>query len=174
MADQLSHLQKQITEKRDLDAPPLHLWHPELSGDIDIRIDAEGVWYHEGDRIERAAIVNVFSKILRRESDDDYYLVTPVEKWRISVELHPLMVVDVNSEGVGEEQMLNALLNTGKSQLIDAGHVLTQEPRREMAAVLALDHGLTALFTRAAWYRLVEMADEDGELWSSGTAFKLS
>jgi len=33
--------------------PPVHLWQPERKGEIDIQIDSNGFWYHEGDRIVR-------------------------------------------------------------------------------------------------------------------------
>ena len=41
------------------------------------------------------SLVRLFASILRREEDGQYYLVTPVEKWRIEVESHPLMVTDI-------------------------------------------------------------------------------
>jgi hypothetical protein len=173
MVSELDQLEQQISGKRNLDSPPLHLWHPDLSGDIDIRINAEGDWYHEGSKIQRTSIVDLFSRILRREADGDYYLVTPGEKWRIQVELHPLMVVDVNCQGTGTSQTLEVVLNNGKRLKIGVDHPLSQEPQREMVAVVALDHGLSALFTRAAWYRLVEMADDQGKVWSDGQAYIL-
>jgi len=41
MADALEELEKQV-KRRNFDSPPLHLWHPALSGDIPIRIAADG------------------------------------------------------------------------------------------------------------------------------------
>ena len=75
--------------------PPLEKWQPALSGDIDIRIDSRGDWYHEGTQIQRQPLVNLFASILRREADGDYYLLTPVEKWRIRVDDAPLIAVDM-------------------------------------------------------------------------------
>ena len=83
MGTELENIEKQLTGGRNYDAPPLHLWHPELSGDIDIHITSDGSWYHEGAKITREAIVRLFASILRREEDGEYYLVTPGEKWRI-------------------------------------------------------------------------------------------
>ncbi|MEH6609996.1 MAG: DUF1285 domain-containing protein [Halioglobus sp.] len=173
MEIELDHLEEQIPGKRNLDSPPLHLWDPELSGDIDIVINADGEWIHQGGKIERTSIVTLFSKILRRESDGDYYLVTPGEKWRVQVELHPLIVVDIDRHGTGKLQTLEATLNNGKRLEIDAAHPLSQEPRRDMVAVVTLEHGLSALFSRAAWYRLVEMIDDQGNLWSAGECYSL-
>ena len=42
-------------------------------------------------------------------------------------------------------------------------HPLSLEPTLGDVPVLQLDHGLSALFSRAAWYRLADMAqDLDG------------
>ncbi|MFT6285488.1 MAG: hypothetical protein ACJA09_000223 [Alcanivorax sp.] len=173
MEIELDHLEEQIPGKRNRDSPPLHLWDPELSGDIDIVINADGEWIHQGGKIKRDSIVDLFSRILRRESDGDYYLVTPGEKWRIQVESHPLIVVDVDRHGTGKSQVLIVTLNNGKRLEIDTDHPLSQEPLRERVAVVALEHGLSALFSRAAWYRLAEMIDPQGNLWSAGQCYHL-
>ena len=177
MDKQLKGIEEQVGTRRNFDSPPLHLWHPALSGDIPIRIAADGTWYHDGGKIEREALVRLFASILRREEDGEYYLVTPVEKWRIRVELHPLMVADVEILQEEGEQLLQATLNTDKTITIDAEHPLFLEPAVGDVAALKLPHGLTALFTRAAWYRLVEMAQERDGLpcvYSAGCQFMLA
>ncbi len=159
MEDSLESLAKKLPKSRNYDSPPLHLWHPELSGDIPITIDALGDWYHDGGKIERESLVRLFASILRKEEDGEYYLVTPAEKWRIEVERHALLVTDISvleSEG---QQMLEATLNTGKRILVSEETPLFLDNTVEQVAGLTLPHGLTALCTRAAWYRLVELAD---------------
>lgn len=159
MSNELDSIEKQVSGGRNYDAPPLHLWHPDLSGDIDIQITADGSWYHEGAKISRQAIVRLFASILRREDDGEYYLVTPGEKWRITVDVHPLLVSDV-SWGEGDKAgTVQATLNTGKTFDIDPAHPLFLEPAMDNVAALKLPHGLAALFSRNAWYRLVEMAE---------------
>ena len=103
--------------------------------------------------------MQLFASILRREEDGHYYLVTPVEKWRIAVDLHPLMVVEVQRDDSG---VLQARLNTERRVSIDQPDSLFLEPAVGDVAALRLRHGLTALFTRAAWYDLVEMCDDSG------------
>ena len=166
MTDPLDSIEAQLEPRRNFDSPPLDKWHPELSGDIPIVIKADGTWYHDGDPIRRESLVRLFASILRREADGEYYLVTPVEKWRIRVDLHPLMVTDVEEEG-GD---LYATLNTDRRLQINAEHPLSLESSLGGVAVLGLPHGLTALFTRAAWYRLVELAveEDDRSLVKSG------
>lgn len=159
MTKSLDSIQQQV-KRRNFDSPPLHLWHPALSGDIAINIDAEGRWFHEGSPIQRESLVRVFASILRREEDGEYYLVTPVEKWRITVALHPLIVTDIAVQEEGARAYLQATLNTGKTVPINAQHALFLEPAVGDVAALQLDHGLSALLSRAAWYRLVDMAVE--------------
>jgi hypothetical protein len=159
MDERLKSLEEQAGGQPDTDNPPLHLWHPPLSGDIPIVIRADGTWYHDGGEIKRAALVKLFASILRREEDGEYYLVTPVEKWRIEVERHPLMVTDVE-QPTGRSTALTVTLNTGRKVIVDARHPLFLDPEMDDIAAIALDHGLSALFTRAAWYRLAEMAEE--------------
>ena len=173
MDDKLQDIERQLDGKRNFEAPPLHLWHPPLSGDIDIRIDAEGNWYHDGDPITRQSIVNLFSRILRREDDGDYYLVTPGEKWRIRVELHPLIVVDVDQQGQGNAAVLSLTLNNGSIVEVGPEHPLTTEASRQGVAVVALANGLSALFSRPCWYRLVELLGDELVVQSHGQRYPL-
>lgn len=159
MNNELDAIQKKVG--RNFDSPPLHLWDPPLSGDIDIRIDKEGRWIHEGDEIKRDSIVRVFASILRREDDSEYYLVTPGEKWRIQVEALPLIVIDIDRQELdGSGAVIEATLNTGKKVSIGLEHELYLEKAHDNIAAIRLDHGLSALFARSAWYRLVEMSEE--------------
>ena len=156
MDQDLDSIADQVRPGRNFDSPPLHLWHPPLSGDIAIHINREGQWFHEGDLIRRESLVRLFASILRLEEDGEYYLVTPGEKWRIEVALHPLIVTDVDS-GEGVVQLT---LNTGKTLEVGAEHPLFLEPAVGDIAAVKLWHGLAALFSRAAWYRLIELAEE--------------
>lgn len=175
-SDKLDSLEAQLPRQRDYDRPPLHLWHPELCGDIPIRIDSEGTWFHDGGEIKRQSLVRLFASILRREDDQQYYLVTPAEKWRIEVELHPLMAVDVSRVEGNGAPALSVELNTGKQVMLGDDYPLFLEPAVGGIACVKLWHGLTALFTRAAWLRLVDMAETDESgTWieSGGVRFSL-
>jgi hypothetical protein len=159
MQDSLETVTAKLETSRNYDSPPLHLWHPALSGDIPITIDAQGDWYHDGGKIERETLVRLFANILRREEDGEYYLVTPAEKWRIQVERHALLVTDISALEEGGLAVLEATLNTGKRVRVSEENSLFLDSAAGEIAGLNLPHGLTALCTRAAWYRLVELAE---------------
>ena len=44
--------------------PPLYLWNPPFCGDIDVRILRDGSWLYMGSRIERLAMIKLFSSVL--------------------------------------------------------------------------------------------------------------
>lgn len=159
--------------------PPLEKWRPELSGDIDIRIERNGDWYHEGGRIERQPLVRLFASILRREADGEYYLVTPVEKWRIEVVDTPLLAVDMELAGEGGARKIVFRLNTDEWVELDAAHPLSGLDGDDGAGphpCLQLDRGLSARLTSAVFYRLVDIAGRRGNelgVDSSGAWFSL-
>ena len=154
--------------------PPVGLWNPTHCGDIGMEIRADGSWWHAGAPIRRQELVNLFASILRIEGDGEYYLVTPVEKVVVAVVMHPLRVVDAEPLAGRSPETLILTLNTGGQIPLDSRHTLAFEPKAAGAAYVTLDNGLTALFTRAAWYRLAERADVNGVVTSNGIAFKLA
>ena len=170
----LSSFSQQVASVVAGKKPPLDQWNPTYCGDIDMAIHADGSWWHEGREIKRPELVRLFASILRREADGHYYLVTPVEKCRVDVAIHPLVVVDVDIVTTDADSALMCTLNTGGQVPLNTRYQLALEPRAANAAFVHLDNGLSALFSRAAWYRLVEMADEHGCIHSAGQRISLN
>lgn len=158
--------------------PPLDDWKPPFSGDIDIRIARDGTWYHEGGRFGRESLVRLFSTILKREGDD-YFLVTPVEKWRLRVEDVPFVAIDFETLGEGRGQQLVFVTNVDDRLLCDAAHPLRVEidpANGEPSPYVEVRRGLEARLTRNVFYRLAGRAVEhDGAIgvWSGGSFFTL-
>ncbi|EED36679.1 conserved hypothetical protein [Luminiphilus syltensis NOR5-1B] len=171
--DTIADLLGQLGSATEGSAPPIHLWNPEHCGDIDMEIRRDGSWWHEGRPIKREKLVKLFASVLRREEDGEYYLVTPVEKARITVELHPLLVTDVDYVPESEPKTLLLSLNTGGQVLMDEAHPPKLEPRAGHAVYVEINRGLTALFSRSAWYRLASMLDDKGQIESAGQHFNL-
>lgn len=163
--------------------PPLDQWHPDLSGDIDIRVARDGNWYFKGDRIHREALTRLFSSIMRREEDGEYYLVTPVEKWRIVVEDTPLLAHTLTATGEGRGQMLQVMTSAGETLTLGPEHPLTvnnypgvDEPR----PLVAVRHGLEARLVTSAFYDLARYVVENPTgttnsfgVWSGGVFFEI-
>ena len=145
----------------------LEQWNPEISGDIDITIKANGDWLHEGSKIERQGLISLFSSILRREADGYFYLVTPVEKWRIDVEDAPLMVTKLDALHPGtDQQSIQFTLNNGDNGTINAQQALwveTEPGTNGPSPYINLPHGLYAKLNRSSFYHLIEYAVEEGQ-----------
>jgi hypothetical protein len=161
--------------------PPVDRWNPTHCGDSAMRILADGTWLHEGSPIGRIAMVRLFSTVLRREPDGGYVLVTPVEKLSIAVDDAPFVVVEMSSEGSGEQRRLAFRTNVGDLVVAGAAHPLTLEDRGHGEhPYLRVRGGLDALIARPVYYELANLAiDEpaglDGAvgLWSDGAFFAL-
>ncbi|MEQ3632490.1 DUF1285 domain-containing protein [Thalassolituus sp.] len=136
--------------------PPVMSWNPELSGDMDMVIRKDGTWWHEGVKIERKKLVQVFSTILRKESDD-YFLLTPVEKWRIRVEDLPFVVNMIERDQGG----LFAALNIDGVVEITTDNFALSELDGLMIPMIHIRDGLWARFSRNAYYQLIDECVDD-------------
>ena len=154
--------------------PPVHLWHPDHCGDIDILIRADGVWLHEGSPIGRAELVRLFSTVLRKDLDG-YHLVAPVEKLKIRVEDLPFRAVTMQAaDGV-------LRFTTDVGDVVEAGTdhpiiVETDAATGEPAPRVHVRADLWARIARPVFYELVDLAETaEGRLWvrSGGAVFPL-
>ena len=141
--------------------PPVHLWNPKKSGNMDLVIDREGRWIHEGGEIKRAPLVKLFSSILKFEKGQ-YYLVTPVEKWKINVEIAPFYITLVNREIRQNETAISCVTSTGETVVVSEEnplwidhHVTNNQP----VPLIEVRKGLTGLISRAAYYQLIDWAE---------------
>ena len=156
---------------------PVHLWNPAHCGSIDIRIDHQGVWHHEGRPILREALVALFSTVLRREAYGSYVLVTPAEKLTILVDDVPFIAVEMAVEGAGDAQRLVLRTNVGDVVTVDAEHplrVATGSGDGGLMPYVRVRGGLEARLARPLVHELanyfIERDDDIGVL-SSGHFF---
>lgn len=160
----------------DRKLPPVERWHPDRLGEIDIRIAADGRWFHEGTEIRRARLVALFATILRLD-EDGYCLVTPAEKLRIVVEDVPFLAIDLDFDGAGRSRRLIFTTNVGDHVLADADHPVEVPVRAgEPRPYITVRNGLKACMTRSVFYRLVDLgapAADRLEVWSAGAKFVL-
>ena len=70
-----------------------------VCGNIDMRIDNQGLWHYQGSPIGRIQLVKLFSTVLRRDNVGDHWLITPVEMCRIQVDDAAFMAVELTQTG---------------------------------------------------------------------------
>jgi hypothetical protein len=162
----------------DQKLPPVDRWNPAYCGHSGIRIASDGTWYHEGGAIRRAELVRLFSRVLRREPDGRYMLVTPGEMLDIDVEDLPFVAVELSSGGSGETRRLAFRLKTGDPVVAGPNPRITvgDDPGDPRPA-LHVRGGLEARIARPVYYELAELALEESNqppgLWSDGDFFAL-
>lgn len=159
--------------------PPVEQWNPPHCGLSGMRIGRDGTWYHDGEPIRRAAMVRLFSTVLRREPDGSHVLVTPVEKLAIDVDLAPFVATAMNVEGSGRERRVAFELNSGDAVIIGAAHPLRMgADEHGPVPLVSVRAGLEASLARPVYYELAELALQEGieppGIWSDGAFFPLT
>ncbi len=164
-------------------APPVERWNPPFCGDLDMEIKADGTWFYLGTPIGRAALVQLFSSVLRKDEDGRTYLVTPIEKVGIRVADAPFAAVEMDARGEGDERVLTFRTNVGDVVEVGPDHPLRFVDESETGGLKPYLHvrgRLEALLSRAVTYQLVELGEEiqqDGRLMfcvrSKGTVFPI-
>jgi hypothetical protein len=156
---------------------------PRDCGHFDIHIDRDGSWFYRGTPINRASLVKLFSTVLERDAEGVYWLVTPAERGRITVDDAPFLAVELDRTGEGSAQALIFRTNIGDFVTADAAHPLriatdkaTDTPRPYML----VRNRLEARLTRPVFYSLVDWGVEERVggatrfgVWSKGTFFPL-
>lgn len=135
-------------------------WNPQHCGDIDIRIAADGTWYHEGRPFQRSSLVSLFASVLRREADGEYYLLTPAEKMRIQVDDAPFVVTQMEQIIEQGQPTLLFTTNLDEQVIADTTHPIrvafdpdTAEPR----PYIHCRDNLDALISRNVYMELVNI-----------------
>ena len=162
---------------------PVEGWKPDYCGEMDMIIKADGTWWHEGSKIKRQKLVRLFASILRKDSDGETYLVTPVEKIKIRVERGHFLITDLHSEGEKQNQKVFFTTNLGEYiKLSDANpmRVDTNSSTLEPSPYVNIRGRLEALLSRSVFYSVVDLASEvemnNGKqlgIWSFGSFFPL-
>lgn len=123
------------------------------------RIDYDGVWFHDGAVIKRHALAKLFAdKGLRIDSEGQYWLSSPEEKYPVEVADVPFVIVDYDIRP-GE---IDLVTNMGDIVPLGPDHILElrSEPQGGvMVPYIEIRKGLYARLSRPVFYNLVEKAE---------------
>lgn len=151
-------------------------------GDFDFRIARDGTWFYRGSPIGRKSLVRLFSTVLRRENDGSYWLVTPAERGRITVDDAPFVALEMVVKGEGREQNLAFRTNVEDWVTADIDHPIRVEIGVDgsPSPYIRVRGTLDALICRSVFYQIVNLAQmqQNGGrpelgIWSSGIYFSL-
>lgn len=161
----------ELVEARKL--PPLDKWSPTETDDSEMRIAADGRWFHQGGEIRRPAMVRAFASLLMRDESGQHWLVTPTQKLTIEVEDAAFVAIDVRQDG----DALAFRLNTDDLVIAGPEHPIRAAGDLEAPAIyLAVRHGTEARLNRSTWTQLAEiaLAGDGAAVSSRGATFPLT
>ena len=150
---QISNCQQDDSTK----IPPVELWDPPFCGDIDLVIKADGSWFYNGTVFKRLSLVKLFASVLKKEQEN-YFLVTPVEKVGIVVEDAPFLITQWQWLDAEKSQM-QVTTNLDDKFLLNAQHPLTLDAKGNL--YVTVRRNLTAKVHRNVYYQWVDLAKEE-------------
>jgi len=158
--EQLSQQLSGLTDGKTKKLPPIESWNPPYCGEIDIQIKSNGDWYFGGSVFKRISLVKLFASVLWREVEhdrDEYFLVTPVEKIKITVEDAPFVLTQWAWQDKTETVMVVST-NLGDEFVLDVTHPLTVTDNGEL--YITVRRNLMAKVHRNVYYQWVDLAEE--------------
>lgn len=139
--------------------PPMEQWQPKHCGKMDLKVLANGEWWHEGQLIKRQPLLDLFSSVLWKEQGR-FYLRTPVEQIEIEVEDEPLFVNQVDSTVIADKKYIKFTTTNADLIIVDAEHpIFMREFAGELRPYVHVRFGINALIQRSAFFHLIEMGE---------------
>ena len=136
--------------------PPVHLWNPDLCEGVEMKIDREGNWFYQNSIIGRDKLKILFSRILKLE-EGKYFLVTPVEKVPVTVDLAPYMIIDYEVDSDHRNIILKT--NLDLSIPLDNDHRLElKNIGDEQIPFVHVRNNIEGFISRSVYYSLIEIA----------------
>jgi len=147
-------LQSFIDAAGDESLPPVEQWDPPYCGEMDLLIRADGEWLYQNSPIARHRLKVLFSRVIKKEGSD-YFLVTPVEKVKITVEWQPFVIIDF---GFDERSQCYWFIDNCDNRML-----LNEESQWQFdyyqgqwLPIIKVRRNLFAAFSRNCYYRLIE------------------
>ena len=134
--------------------PPVNEWNPELCEGQEFFINREGDWFYNNSPIKNNKLVNLFSTVLRKDLED-YYLVTPVEKVLVRVDLAPYKIIDfkINDKSIILQTNLNY-----DFELNDVNTTKLIKDNNTSIPIVNVRNNIEGFFNRNTYYKLVDWA----------------
>ena len=136
--------------------PPVELWDPPYCGEMDLQIKGNGDWFYAGTVFKRPALVKLLASVLKKEADE-FFLVTPVEKIKITVEDAPFVLTQWHWQDEKQTTMV-VTNNVGNEFILDVNHPITINESGEL--YVTVRRNLLAKVHRNVYYQWIDLAKQ--------------
>lgn len=159
--EKISAQLNQLTDKSVKKLPPVESWNPPYCGEMDLVVKANGDWFYNGTIFKRLSLVKLLASVLICEENDkgrdEYFLVTPVEKIKITVEDAPFVLTQWTWND-NEAKQMSVTTNLDDEFILDDSHSLEINEHDEL--YINVRRNLFAKVHRNVYYQWVDLAKE--------------
>jgi hypothetical protein len=158
--DKISSQLSNLANSKVKQLPPIESWNPPYCGEINMVVKSNGDWFHEGSIFKRLSLVKMFASVLWREVDekrDEYFLVTPVEKVKITVEDVPFVLTQWHWQDESKTDMV-VKTNLDDEFVLNHDHPITINDQGEL--YILVRRNLLAKIHRNVYYQWIDLAEE--------------
>jgi hypothetical protein len=133
-----------------------------FSRESKIRIDREGRFWHDGERVEHEGLARAFAQWVRWDEESQRYKLENDWDWCwITVEDAPLVVRSIS---VSDDGSVLLSLSDGTTETLDLATLRVD--RQDVPYCTVRNGTLDARFLQAASFALLEHAEPDGNGWA--------
>lgn len=162
--NQLSEFLSSLGRERKI--PPLDKWSPSNITPFDVVIQDNGDWYHDGIKMTRQSLVDLFASVLWAQVSDGqkrHFLKTPTDNYEICVVDTPLFISGVDKVVVQNDEWIVFQTTNGDDIVLDDKPLYFKEFAKdgvsEYRPYIDTRFNLTARINRNAFYHLVALGE---------------
>ncbi|MDO4894594.1 DUF1285 domain-containing protein [Moraxella sp.] len=148
---------------------PLACWQPTQISPFDIHIKDNGEWWHDGTKMTRQSLIDLFASVLWVQTDEQggrqYFLRTPTDQYAIKVDDAPLFVntVQLMQDDDGVAWIYFGTTNGDLVRLDEAHQPYFGQYRGEDRLYVKVRFDLPAKISSTVLFHLVEMGQMSQE-----------
>ncbi|MBD1582404.1 DUF1285 domain-containing protein [Pseudoalteromonas sp. S16_S37] len=157
---------------------PTEQWSGQTCGMLDMSIDEQGRWFHQGGEIKRLGLLKLFASVLSCEQQRQW-LTTPVERCEVQVADVAFLISSWYRQSSDDGEVLVAVDNLGRKwPICEQFPLLLRRFHQQDLPYLQLGRGLQARVSRNSYYQWVEeLAEQDKQgvyICSAGQKYYLT
>ena len=149
------------THRNTKSLPSAHLWDPPFCGNIPLLIHSDGVWSYNGTPITRMNMVRLFASVLRKNEDNQYFLVTPYEKLGIKVEDVPFIMTLMEKTKTNNQSIITLTTQLNDSVVICEEYPLEMKlyNAKTLVPYIRVRDNLYGRIHRNLYYQILDQAE---------------